>query len=244
MKVVLVSLAIGEKYLNIYNILFRKSHEDYAKLHGYDFKVITDFLDTNYTSNKSITFHKFLLCNQEWSNDYDFIIYVDADILINIKSPSIHDFIDYEGLIGVVDEYTQPTKEARLKIQQKMNWEVTAKEYYKLCDFDIDTEMVLNGGMFVMQPKLHNNFLLNIYDKYVAQSSTHFRDFHWEQSCFGYELQKNNYYKVLDNKFNAVWWMEKIDNPYNNLQTYFNNNYFIHFAGHVDYDKIQFLNKS
>ena len=38
MKVLLVTLAIGQKYLEEYNQLFRKSQETYALKHGYDFK--------------------------------------------------------------------------------------------------------------------------------------------------------------------------------------------------------------
>jgi hypothetical protein len=56
----------------------------------------------------------------------------------------------------------------------------------------------------------------------------------------GYELQKNNLYKVIDNRFNAAWGLTKIDNIDNiTLNTYFNNNYFIHFAGDTDHDKVK-----
>ena len=44
MKVLLVTLAIGDRYLQIYNLLFRKSQEEYAKKYGYDFKIITNFI--------------------------------------------------------------------------------------------------------------------------------------------------------------------------------------------------------
>ena len=240
MKVLLVTIAIGEKYLAEYNNLFYESQYNYAKKHGYDFKVITDFLDKNIECSSTISFNKILVCNQEWSNDYDFIIFIDADILININSPSIHNYIDYDECIGIIDEYSQPSKERRLKIQQKMNWETSAADYYKLCGLDIQTSMVFNSGVLVMQPKIHKDFLQNIYNKYVLQSKSHYRGFHFEQSCIGYEIQKNNIYKVIDNKFNALWNLTKMDNIENiSLNSYFNENYFIHLAGHVDFDKIK-----
>jgi hypothetical protein len=121
-----------------------------------------------------------------------------------------------------------------------MGWETNAVDYYKLCGFNIQTDMVFNSGVLVMQPKKHNEFLLNIYNKYILQSVSHYRGFHFEQSCIGYELQKNNLYKVIDNRFNAVWSLTKLDNIENiTLNKYFNDNYFIHFAGHTDYDKIK-----
>jgi hypothetical protein len=44
---------------------------------------------------------------------------------------------------------------------------------------------------------------------------------------------------VIDNKFNAIWNLTKLDkNKSITLNEYFNENYFIHFAGRIDFDKI------
>ena len=52
--------------------------------------------------------------------------------------------------------------------------------------------------------------------------------------------RQNNLYKVIDNRFNAVWGLTKLDNIENiTLNKYFNDNYFVHFAGHNDYDKVK-----
>ena len=239
MKVLLVTIAIGEKYLDEYKSLFYKSQRNYAMKNGYDFKVITEFLDKDIKENASISFNKILVCNQEWSNDYDFIIFIDADILININAPPIHNYVEYGDCIGIIDEYSQPTKERRLKIQRQMGWETSASDYYKLCGLNIETDMVFNSGVLVLQPRKHKHFLQYIYNKYLKESLTHYRGFHFEQSCIGYEIQKEKLYKVLDNKFNAVWNLTKMDNIENiSLNKYFNENYFIHFAGHSDFDKI------
>lgn len=241
MKCLLVTIAIGDAYLTEYNNLFYESQKNYALKNGYDFKVITEFLDKKIQYNSTISFNKILVCSQEWSNDYDFIVFIDADILININSPPIHNYIDYEGCIGVIDEYSQPSKERRLQIQQKMGWETSAVDYYKLCGLeDIQTDMVFNSGVLVLQPKIHGEFLQNIYNTYINQSKNHYRGFHFEQSCIGYEIQKANLYKVIDNKFNAVWNLTKIDNTENiSLNNYFNENYFIHLAGRTDFDKVK-----
>lgn len=245
MKCLLVTIAIGKNYLEQYYNLFYESQRKYALKHNYDFKVITDFLDKSNQDRSCISFNKILVCSQEWSKDYDFIIFVDADILININSPPIHSFIDYEGLIGIIDEYSQPSNERRLLIQKRMGWETSATDYYKLAGLDIQTNMVLNSGVLVLQPKKHSVFLQNIYNKYIKQSKNHYRGFHFEQSCIGYEIQKNNLCKVIDNKFNAIWSLTKLDNVENiTLNQYFKNNYFIHFAGHVDYDKIRYIEQN
>ena len=237
MKVLLVTIAIGNKYLDEYKNLFYESQINYARKNGYDFKVITDFLDKEIQHMSTISFNKILVCNQEWSKEYDLIIFIDADILIHSNALALHTY-DYGNCIGIIDEYSQPTRERRLNIQRRMGWETSATDYYKLCGLDISTEMVFNTGVLVMQPKIHNDFLVNIYNKYVKQSISHKRGFHFEQSCIGYEIQKASLYKLLDNRFNAVWCLTKLDSDVS-LNDYYKDNYFIHFAGHTDYDKIK-----
>jgi len=243
MKVLLITIAIGDKYVRQYNDLFYESQKNYALKNNYDFKVVTDFLDDTYKrSNMSLYYQKMLVCTQEWSDDYDFIIFIDADILININSPPIHSYIDYENCIGIADEYSQPSKERRIEVQKLMGCETSAVDYYKLCDFNIQTDMVFNSGVLVLQPKIHQDFLYYVYNRYIEKSITHKRGPHYEQTCLGYELQKENLYKVLDNKFNAVWALTKTNNIENiSLNKFFNDNYFIHFAGGVDMDKVKQL---
>lgn len=86
-----------------------------------------------------------------------------------------------------------------------MGWDTSAKDYYKLSGFDIQTDMVLNSGVLVMQPKIHNELLINIYNNYVETCRSHSRGYHYEQSCIGYELQKNKKFIILNNKFNSLW---------------------------------------
>ena len=96
-KVLLVTIVLGnEEYFNTYVRLFQKSQIDYAKKYGYDYKVVTDFLDDTYKEhNISLYFQKSLVCSQSWSLDYDYIIYVDNDVYININSQAIHSYYDF-----------------------------------------------------------------------------------------------------------------------------------------------------
>jgi hypothetical protein len=61
MKVCLVAVAIGDEYLELYNYLFRKSQENYAKKQGYDFRVETDYLDTRYRDKAICSMNKLIL---------------------------------------------------------------------------------------------------------------------------------------------------------------------------------------
>ena len=247
MKVLLVAIAVGDKYLGQYERLFKKSQELYAKRNGYDFKVITEYLDKEHSRMELVSLMKLLLGSQEWSMEYDYIVYIDADIFINPNAPPIHTAIDYQDKIGMVDEYSQPTQEKRIQIQEVYGWEPSAKEYYRLCGFDLDTKIVFNGGVIVFQPKLHASFLQFLYKSFFKICLVHPRGFHYEQSAVGYTLQIQKNYVVLDNKFNAIWSLEKygnqLDNTPSDLEAFFNQNYFIHFAGNIDYDKVELLDK-
>ncbi len=238
MKVLLVSIAIGEKYILEYERLFKKSHEEYAKKCGYDYKLVTELLDNTYKNHKiSLYFQKMLVCSQDWSAEYDYIIYIDCDILINTRNaPPIHTSCNFGNSIGIVDEYAQPTPEKRLEIQRKMDWEKSATDYYSLCGFNIVTDNVLNSGVLVFQPSKHRQILDMIYEIYLPQGLNNSR-MHFEQTCLGYELQISKEYILLPNSFNAIWALYKIAG-HKDLQNFYDTNFFIHFAGNTDFDKI------
>jgi hypothetical protein len=240
-SVAIVTFAIGETYLAEYNKLFRPSVTDYCKRNNYDLFVLEDYLDNTMKHKDMISLNKLLVCNQEWTKGYKFIVILDADILINPLAPAIHTFMDNEKKIGIIDEYSQPNPMARLELQKANGWETSAHDYYKLCAFDLDTTKVLNGGLLVCNPKLHGEFLYQVYERYKGNQIGHYRGYHYEQSCTGYEIQKANMYNLLSNKFNTIWPLYK---PFGvNLKDLYNNSWFLHFAGHCDYDSIPTLTR-
>lgn len=241
MRVCLATLAIGDKYIDEYNRLFRPSQETYAAKHGYDFKVSTHYLDANVQHPDTICFHKLLLCSQSWSDAYDFIIYADADILINPRSPPIHKVIDFGDKIGMVDEYTQPTLERRIDVQKRNGWEYPARQYYALCGYTLETEKVFNGGVMVFQPRKHRQLLEGIYTRNVLKNIGHPRGFHFEQTTVNYELQTTDMIATLPHTFNALWGIWKADSPTTTLTDFYANNCFVHFAGRFDFDSIPAL---
>jgi hypothetical protein len=242
MKNLLVSLAIGEKYINEYNNLFFKSQLNYARKHSYDFKLVKERPDGTINHPDTISFDKALVFSQDWVMDYDNVIFIDADIFINPNSPPIHKEIADTNKIMVVDEYSQPTQHERINVQKKMGWETSAVDYYDLAGFSIRTNKMINSGVIMMNPNLHGKFMKSIHFKYHLRSINHPRGFHFEQSAIGYEIQKENLADYLDNKFNAVWGIYKISDPAMSLKDFAEKNYFIHLAGKVDFDKVSELN--
>ncbi len=247
-KILIVTIALGEKYLANYNALFRKSQEAYAQKHGYDFKVVTDFIETNLSKKhpSTISFQKILVCNEPWSQPYETIVYLDADVFVNVDAPPVH-LIDTQGKVGIVNEYLQPSYEERLAIQKRNGWENSASEYYLLAstDFVLATDKVLNTGVMIFKPKLHKELLYSIYAKHVANAINHPRKFHFEQSAIGYELQLANMFHLLSNKWNAIWSLNILASgtPQSMFQFY-SSNYFLHFAGNGGIEKIPALRRT
>lgn len=242
MKCCLVTICIGEKYLDQYNSLFKDSQEKYAKKCGYDFKVITGYIG-ELKHPDLISFNKILVSEYSWNKDYDFIIFVDADIIINENTPPLHSQYEFGDNIGVVNQ-SQPTLQARHLCQAHKGYEVTASEYYKIkSDLDIETDHIINTGVLVIQPKIHMKFLRAIFDKYSQKQIGHPCKFHYEQSVIGYEIQKANKYYFMDMKWNAIWannkyYFNTIKKQNLTLCKFYDQNYFIHLAGHCDYNLI------
>lgn len=227
MSVCLVTIAVGDKYLNEYNRLFRPSQETYARKHGYDFRVITDYLG-HVRDISTISLNKILVCSQDWSLGYDFVIFIDADILINPDAPPIHSCMDFGDKIGIVDEFSQPSFQKRVEFNRRMNWEPNPSVYYRKAGLVIKTDMELNTGVLVMQPAKHGEFLKSIYDKYILKSVNHHLRFNYEQSVIGYELQMNNNFILLPNTWNGIWYVYRYEMS---LESFSKSVNFLHFAG-------------
>jgi lipopolysaccharide biosynthesis glycosyltransferase len=235
----MATLAIGEQYLARYKALFYPSQLLYCRLHNYELKICDEFLEPGQTSATLISLQRLLVPKQKWCEGFDYVIFVDADILINVRTaPPIHSAVDYGDCIGVVDEYSQPTRAERLLIQKRNNWETTASEYYALAGFEIDTDIVFNTAVLVFQPAKHADFLERMYAIGRDTAKTHPRKFHYDQSLLGWHLQKEEKAKVMDNRFNALYSMRILsEHPDKELRTFYNENFFIHFAGMTDHGR-------
>jgi hypothetical protein len=237
MRVALCVIAIGEKYIEEYTRLFMRSQKAYADRHGYDFKIITSYLSPSHPD--AICFQKYLLCSQEWSSSYDFIVYIDADMLIHPQAPELP-FQDLGDKIGMVDEYSQPTPERRIAVQRKNGWEDSATKYQALCGYEFTTTHVFNGGLMIFQP-MHKALCESIHSDYAHKNIGHPRGFHFEQTTTNYELQKRNMIATLPNRFNAILAVAMADNSQLTISDFFDSNYFVHFAGHCGYEWVEQL---
>jgi hypothetical protein len=230
-----VTVVIGGEYQERYKALFFENHKAYASKCGYDMTVVTDYLDKNNQHPCFISLQKSLVCSQEFSQKYKKIIYVDADVLFNIKTGTPLHLLTENEKIYIADEYTQPSPNARLEIQRLNNWERTATDYYALAGLDLKTNSVLNTGLMIFNPAIHKKVLEDIYTETARRGFNHPRGFHFEQAMIGYGFQKNNCWEALPNEWNAIWMLQKIaPNNSVNLLDFYAQNKAVHFAGNCD----------
>jgi hypothetical protein len=205
MKVCFGVISIGQLYTKEFNELFKPSLVEYTTKHGYDLKVFTEALDPAQKHPETISFQKCLVPGM--LADYDWVVVLDADIYIEKDAPPISSLFHMLGdRIGAVDEACPFTDKGA--------------EYYKKSGFVLETSIIVNSGMIICSPTKHSALLKDIYDKYISNCVGHPRKFHYEQSCIGYELQKNNMVCLVPKAWNYIY-AYKLPGP----------KYFMHFAG-------------
>ena len=112
MKKAIVTLTIGEKYEKLFNNHCKKNWCKFSEKYNYDLIVINKNLDNSKRGReRSPAWQKLLILSQEWSNNYDQIIWIDSDVIINNKlAEDISKNVEIENF-GAVNAYSIPSKE-------------------------------------------------------------------------------------------------------------------------------------
>ena len=239
-KVAIAVPVFGEKRIENFESIFFPSIQRYTRKFNYslfylkfsDFEIKRRTQDTNVP----LLWEKYLIPNSQWASFFDFVIVIDADVYITKHAPSLEPFLLSLGSkIGVVDEYSQPTGlyKDRVAVQIANGWEDSPRAYYELAGFHLDTQYMFNGGVLIVQPKIHRDFVLReIVDKFSNMSFHHARGMHFEQAVLGYVLITQNMWASVKTEWNALWFLTRTF-PGNTmtLKSFAQRNYFIHLVG-------------
>ena len=204
MKCAIATVAIGEEYQSSYAAVFKPSVQRYVDRHGYDLVVLTDYIGERYQDSRLVTFMKMLVPYHEALRSYDLLMVLDVDILISANTPPFHK-LDIGEKVGVVDEWCQPSREARLKFQVTNGFEMSPREYYLRAGFALESDILINSGMFVCSPRAHGEIFRDFVERHIETQRTHPRGLHYEQAMFGYELQTNDLAHLLPVAWNRLW---------------------------------------
>lgn len=178
--------------------------------HGYDLIVITEPIDTSdLARSRSANWQKLLILERPDISNYERVIWLDSDILINSEAPCITSMCSESSIGVVLYRDIQDASETALHHER---WAAAASEsaqhiprnilrkffdnYYAAYGLNASTHLRFNTGVLVLTPRRHASFLKHVY-------FSHQRDaFDKEQTALNFELVQANCYQVLDRRFN------------------------------------------
>jgi len=256
----IVSIAAGKRFVRMADRFCRENWKLYADKHGYDLIILNTPPDPN--DKRVAAWQKCLVCSQDWSKNYERIVWVDTDIIINPNSPDICEGVPLEK-VGAVNEFTFPTREEYQIALGRMykHWEnlgfnpvvnFSAPEYYKNFGIECDFQDVVQTGVMVFNPKIHREMLEHVYYNYEEKG------LNYEMRPLSYEILRNNFEFWIDKKFNMhIQFLKALYYPYLlnldvkkpscffqkealklNIETMFANSHFLHFTGATEEMKL------
>lgn len=211
MKNAIVTLAVGEKHKSLFEKHCRSNWQEYCDKCGYDLIVITEAFDSSDRARaRSISWQKLLILSQKWATNYQQIIWIDSDVIIN---PNVaFDIIKKVPIetVGGVDQYAIPTKEIfDISLSRLYNdWtrsgvayldNRTPESYYLNRGIPgHGLQHVMQGGIFVCSPLHHKELFERIYYNYEDSSGGG----NFENPALSYELVKEDLVTWLPSQFN------------------------------------------
>jgi hypothetical protein len=250
-KRAIVTLAIGPNYAERFEQFCRKDWTAYAERHGFDLIVIKEPLDASERSRKrSPAWQKCLILSAPDMAAYERVVWVDSDICIDPKAPSILEGVPAER-IGAIDEHRYPTPELRQIILESIiaaapdTAELGRRYWQEWRDASVwhagaglpgGQAHIVQTGVLVLSPKHHRELLEHVYYAYDEGGPN------YEMRPLSHEIQARGLQHWIDPRFNAlVWWMflhrsmakpiETQSEMRNFLLESYTSNYFLHFAG-------------
>ncbi|OQY97258.1 MAG: hypothetical protein B6D41_03890 [Chloroflexi bacterium UTCFX4] len=213
----LVTLAPEGKDFDTWQKYCEQNWREYAERCGYDLMVLTQPLDSSERARtRKYAWQKCLLLEQEWASQYEQIVWLEPNILINPTTPSIAQGVPLER-VGAVTYFSNPSRVffvqanrrgAEYWVRHRANtlYENSPREYYLnwgLPPSEVDE--VAHTGVLVLSPRHHRQLLRNVYDRYEDKGAS----WHHEMRPLSYELLRADCVHWLDARFNLIWLMEK-----------------------------------
>jgi hypothetical protein len=249
----IVTLAIGPVYAERFEQLCRRNWTAYAERHGFDLVVIKQPLDeSERAQRRSPAWQKCLVLRAPGMADYERVVWVDSDILLNPAAPSILDGVPVER-IGVTDEHVYPTPDERQAILRGLvanapdHAELGGKSYWaqwrepgpwhESMGLPGGQGHIVQTGVMVLSPRYHREMLEHVYHAYED------RGWNYEMRFLSHEILARGLAHWINPRFNAlVWWLYLQANMGSGRVTTpaeierfvrdaYARNYFLHFAG-------------
>lgn len=210
----IVTLVIGKRYLNRWKRLCEYNWQQYAEKHGYDLIVLDNPLDSSERAQKrSPAWQKCLILSQEFSQQYERVVWIDSDILINSSvAPCIVENVPIEK-VGATDEWSSPTPQLYAQtLERKYEYfkyagldiihDNPAKTFYSNYGLPPKFDRTVQTGVMILSPSYHRQILEKVYFEYEDKGKS---QWNYEMRPLSWELLEADLVHWLDHRFNLIW---------------------------------------
>jgi len=248
MRKALFTIAYGQ-HLDLWRNFAEPFWRLFCRRHNYDLYCFSEPIDTTHrATERSIAWQKLIAHEQEILHDYDLLVWLDADIVINPGAPDPADQRS-AGKVGACLEFDwgQDPQTAHLaaswKAKQRRTFAqagIDFESYPKLWGFDPSAGPLINSGFFLFEPQCHGALLREVYDTYDDRNVQHWG----EMVPLSEELHRRQVFEALDPRYNllVVPFLDTLlsgdtlakpreTGALSMIYRLLNDGYFIHFAG-------------
>ncbi|MCL1667828.1 glycosyltransferase [Elizabethkingia ursingii] len=191
-------MIIGEKYEKLYNEN-KSIFEEYSQKCGAELVLIKKTLDNSF--KRPLLSQKLLI--PDYCKDFDIVAFLDLDILISPKAPSIFNFMpENKGFGAVLDpRETNEFKKTWEHIPRIL--EETTEKYFIDRNFSIpegaEVQGSINGGVFIFRPNMVSEMFNDYYFSDHQQGELN----SFEETPMAFLTQTNNLFQPLPSEFNV-----------------------------------------
>lgn len=220
----IVTLLIGSHYQQMWENLFADTWRKYAKCHGYDIVIITDYIDPNHGEKKrSPHWQKCLILEHPDVQKYRHAVWIDADILINYHRAPCIVSQTAPGKVGAVSYNALNCATPKLQANRRdrefdysvqfgggdhygLGRPAEAQDIYRIVGIQTDVNDVINTGVMALETDRHANILRKVYDTRQETPLSLY-----EMIPLSHDLLKGDIVHFVDPRFNADYLLETLE---------------------------------
>ena len=208
----IVTLAVGDRYLQHWRSTCEANWNTYGAQHGFDVICLDKPLDDSARArNRSPAWQKCLILGEDVLQKYERVVWVDSDILINHHVASAIDAGVPIEKVGAVEEFTYTDSAGTVPHQllerlysywKKSIINYSGNEYYRNYGLPSGFDKVVQTGVLVLSPRHHRALLEKVYDNHEEKGGP---EWNYEMRPLSYELLKADVVHWMDPRFNLMW---------------------------------------
>lgn len=209
LKRALVTILIGDAYIELFNRYVRDGWQQYGRIHNYDLIIFRQALDrSTRAAGRSPAWQKCIVGEHPLVQQYAQVVWLDADVVINpITSPDIAETVPIDR-VGAVDDRSYPSPQMHRMVQQRMSVIYGQSDEacrYRRRGLPVEHQQDVQTGVLVFSPQRHQALLRQVYDSYEDSGDP---SLNYEMFFLSHELIKADLMHWLDPRFNATVWYD------------------------------------